>query len=76
VILDVFGQLFFAPSFSSFDQYTVDVTPGLHTIIVLPEFTWPAGVGSASNLWFYAGMTDPAVTGLLGNYDAVPFGWE
>ena len=76
VVLDVYGQYFFAPSFTSFDQYTIDVTPGQQTINVLPMFNWPADAGAASGLWFYAAMTDQAITELFGTLDSFSFGWE
>ena len=76
VILDVYGEYFFAPSFGSLDQYTINVLPGQEKIEVLTAFPWPDGAGAYSDIWFYAGMTDQAVTELLGDYDAVSFGWE
>lgn len=76
VVLDVYGQYFFAPSFTSFDQYTIDVTPGQQTINVLPPFEWPTGAGAASDIWFYSAMTDPAITELFGTLDSFNFGWE
>ncbi|HPQ42454.1 MAG TPA: hypothetical protein PLV45_18925, partial [bacterium] len=43
VILDVYGMLFFAPSFGAFDYYDDPIPPGTTTIQVLPSFPWPAG---------------------------------
>ena len=76
VVLDVFGELYFAPAFNDYDYYTEDVTPGLHRINVLPTFAWPAGTGTVSGIYFYAGMTDPAMTELLGTFDSFEFGWS
>ncbi len=76
VILDVYGELFFAPSFSAFDHYNIELLP--HELAlqeVIPEFYWPSGVGEAQNILFYAGMTDPDITYLFGEYDYVSFGW-
>lgn len=76
VVLDVYGQYFFAPSFTSFDQITIDVTPGQQTIQVLPPFSWPAGAGTASGIRFHAAMTNQAITELFGTLDSFSFGWE
>lgn len=76
VVLDVYGQYFFAPSFTSFDQYTIDVTPGQQTVSVLPMFEWPEGAGAASSIWFHSAMTDQAITELFGALDSFMFGWE
>jgi hypothetical protein len=79
VVLDVYGAYFFAPSFTSYDNYLsahpsfeVGETP----VQVLPEFPWPSGVGSASGLNWYTAMTDPAITGLYGELGMWTFGWE
>ncbi|MBN1357095.1 hypothetical protein JXA40_12605 [bacterium] len=75
VILDVYGWYFFAPSFEEFDFYQMNIVPGLTTINVLPSFTWPSGVGSAFGILWYAGMTDPGITQLFGEYGIFTFGW-
>ena len=75
VILDVYGQYFFAPSFGEFDHYSVDLAPGLQETEILPEFQWPEGAGSASDIIWYAAMTDAAITQLFGEMDAWAFGW-
>jgi len=77
VILDVYGELFFAPSFNQeFDVYMIEVlTVGEHDFQVLPEFIWPAGAGSASNIFWYAAMTDPGITQIIGEWDIFEFGW-
>ena len=76
VILDVYGMYFFAPSFGSFDYYDDPIPPGLTTITVLPNFSWPAGAGSATNIIWYAAMTDPAITGLFGSLGTFTFSWH
>ena len=75
VVLDVFGTYFFAPSFSEFDHLVVNLTPGLLEVQILPPFTWPSGVGSASNILWYAGMTTPEMTELFGTLGIFQFGW-
>jgi hypothetical protein len=76
VILDVYGLYFFAPAFSDFDYYTETVAPGRLTISVIPSFTWPGGVGSASGILWYAAMTDPGITQLFGELGMFTFGWH
>jgi hypothetical protein len=46
------------------------------TIPIVPSFAWPAGLGSASGVRFYAGLTDPAMTTLYGELGMFEFGWE
>jgi serine protease AprX len=76
VILDVYGQYFFAPSFNDFDHYQVDLQVGAKDVIVLDEFSWPDGAGSASGILWYAAMTDPDITALLGEMDMFTFAWS
>jgi hypothetical protein len=76
VILDVYGMYFFAPSFTDFDYYNDPVEPGLMTIQVLPQFSWPYGVGQASNIRWYAAMTNPEITDLFGDLGTFTFGWK
>ena len=76
VILDAYGDLFFAPSFSDFDSYSINLIAGRQTKTVLSDFNWPSGVGSAYGLWWYAGMTDPEMSALRGEMDAMEFGWH
>ncbi len=76
VILDVLGVLFFAPSFNSFDYFTQDIPPGTTRLSVIDPFIWPTGAGSFSGAVFYAALTDPSMTSIIGEYDAVSFGWD
>ncbi len=76
VILDVAGSCFFAPGFSDYDYYLVDVASGETVVEVLPEFIWPEGVGSASGIVWYAGLTDPDITELTGEIAIFSFGWH
>ncbi len=75
VILDVYGEYFFAPSYSDFEHYNMDVARGETIINVLPEFIWPTNSGSASGVFWYAGMTNPEMTALFGAMDTFEFGW-
>ncbi len=75
VILDVYGTYFFAPSFSDYNHYNMDVAPGETIINVLPEFIWPNNSGSASDMFWYAGMTNSEMNALFGAMDTFEFGW-
>ncbi|MCD4652415.1 hypothetical protein K8T06_00595 [bacterium] len=77
VILDVFGEMFFAPEFNEFSNYTIaDLQSNeAQTFIVLPEFVWPVISGTVTGLYWYAGMTNPEMTELLGDMDILGFGW-
>ncbi len=76
VILDLFGNLFFAPDFSDFDFLEIDLSPGVSIIEILPDFQWPAGAGNASGVFWYAGMTTPEMNALFGAMDIFEFGWS
>ena len=75
VILDIYGTLYFAPTFNDFDFYTMDVSPGEMDYIVLSEFIWPEATGSGEATW-YAAMTNPEITELVGDFDSWTFGWR
>ncbi|MBN1356582.1 hypothetical protein JXA40_10015 [bacterium] len=79
VILDVFGQYYFAPSFSDFDNF-LSCHPtfpiGYTAVSVLPEFAWPAGAGTVAGVRWYAGLTNPGMTALCGTMDIWEFGWD
>lgn len=76
VILDVYGMLFFAPDFSQWDYYLVDILPGRTTQTVIPQFIWPDIDGSAEGIAWYAALTDAAVTETIGTVDTWMFGWN
>ncbi|MBN1356079.1 hypothetical protein JXA40_07395 [bacterium] len=78
VMLDACGLYFFWPDWTRLPEISwgiVDVPAGISEIVILPEFPWPPGVGSASGLFFYGAMTDPAITQLLGSMGMWEFGW-
>jgi len=76
VVLDVYTNYYFAPSFSDYDFYTEQIQPGLNEINVIQHFDWPSGVGSASGIYWYAAMTDPDITETLGEIGIFEFGWS
>jgi len=80
VLLDVFGQYFYAPSFNSeYDNYLEiypEFTPGETSVTVIDMFEWPSGAGAASGIVWYAAITDPEVTVIRGNVGSFEFGWQ
>ncbi len=76
VILDVYGTLFFGPDFSEFNYYRIFLPPGRTFVEVLPGFYWPDNAGRAENIRWYAALTDPAVTQIIGEWDVFDFSWE
>ena len=77
LLLDVFGDYFFAPGWSTtFDHYTLTIAPGQAMIEILPAFNWPSGTGSATGLLFYAALTDPGYTQILGEFDSWDISWS
>ena len=80
VILDVYGQLYFAPGFApAFDCYLdelPEIPHGLTIVQVLPLFAWPPGAGTANGIRWYGAVTDPAVTGIIGDIGIWTFGWR
>ncbi len=76
VILDVYGQLLFAPSFTSFDYYEVDITETETVVEVIPGFLWPDVAGSASGLTWYAGVLTPEFSSFIGEFGVFTFGWH
>ncbi len=74
-ILEIAGSYFFAPEFSSFDAYLMDLEPGETVIDVLPQFKWPEGAGAFDDACWYAAVTDRDMTMILGVLDIFRFGW-
>ena len=75
-ILDVFGSYYFAPSFSDFDYFKWSFPPGLTELSVLPEFTWPDNVGSATRIVWYAFLMNPEMTEFASEVGVFDFGWS
>ncbi len=79
VILDIMDNYFFAPAFSSYDNYLTrlpSIPMGITRVEVLPEFEWPEGAGTMENVMWYAALTDPEITDLFGAMDSQAFGWS
>ncbi len=73
VILDVLGNYYFAPEFNAFSHYMIDVTPGQQTQVVIDGFNWPAMDDPWTGLNWYAALTDPSVTEIVGEMDTWTF---
>jgi hypothetical protein len=80
VILDVYGTLFFAPSFNQVFDYYLPLYPsfpaGETRVEVLPDFAWPPNTGTVYGIYWYGAMTNPAITDLFGELGLFEFGWE
>lgn len=76
LILDIYGELFFMPDADDFSFFSMVFHPGQTILKAVPMFKWPDNAGSASNIIWYAGITDPAFMKLISNVDSAEFGWE
>ncbi|MCD4654453.1 hypothetical protein K8T06_11035, partial [bacterium] len=77
VLLDVYGEIFFAPSFSQeIDAWPGPWNSGETVIEILAHFSWPETGTSVNNVYWYAAITDPDVTQIFGECDMFEFGWE
>jgi len=75
-ILDVFDTYFFAPGFTEdFDNYNMDIEPGMCVVEALPRFLWPDVGGSVSGILWYTAMTNTEITELFGALGTFEFGW-
>ena len=80
VLLEAYGQYYFAPGFSKSPDSYLDThakfDPGETRIIVIPEFYWPDTGTSADNVRWIAALTDPEVTRVIGSVGTLTFGWR
>lgn len=77
VILDVYGQYFFWPTWlMNVDYQPILLQSGASEQAIIADFQWPSGVGTADGIGIYAAMTTKDMTALMGNYDHVTFGWH
>ncbi len=82
-ILDVFGEYWFwddwthyAASAGDIDFAVKDIAIGTEEIAVVPSFAWPdTGGGAVSGLAFWGAMTNPELTGILGAFAHVSWGY-
>jgi hypothetical protein len=77
VILDVYGQYWFAPTWTKeFSYYDQVFPPGIAVLHVIPAFAWPAGAGQANGIVFWGAFTDPGFTAVFGTVSRVEFGFS
>ncbi|GEM_PF-5743375 len=75
VWLEMGGVLYCAPSFGTFDYYSIDLVPGETRLQVLDPFIWPEGISSVIGVHWYAALTDPGMTRIVGWMDLFPMAW-
>ena len=76
VILDVYGEYWFAPAWSgSVDAYALTGLLGVRMMRVL-QFDWPAVSGGADGLRFWGGLVMEGSIELFGYFDMVEFGYR
>lgn len=75
VILEISGEFYFAPGFTQFDFYHVNLTPGDITVEIIPEFLWPEDKGSVDGIVVHSAITDPLITEIYGQMDSFTFGF-
>jgi len=77
IVLDVYGIYFFAPSWGeTMDHYDQSFPVGLTQVNAITQFAWPTGAGAADGIFFYAALTDPAITTLVGQLGSWEFAWH
>ena len=78
VILWIENMVFFAPSWTSVDNYLVthpEFPPGDTSIDVINPFAWPENAGACDEAVFFGAVTDPEVTRIMGDFGKFEFGW-
>lgn len=79
VVLDVYGDYFFAPSFGTmldyYGQGYDNWSPGLTQLIIVPQFFWPADAGRADGIRFIGALVSPDLSEIIGAMTIETFGW-
>ena len=78
VILDVYGELFFWPTWVALPEVaweTMTIPHGESTQPIIESFEWPETGTEADDIFFYAAITDAAVTKIIGQMDTKKFAW-
>ncbi len=77
VILDVYGNYWFYPSWSQYLDYeSLFLTRQTLINKTILDFIWPQNAGSADDIKFWSAITDPSSFSLIGNYDMVSFSYR
>ena len=75
VLLDVYGEYWFAPTWTQEAQFQVTGTGPNSVDAEIPlDFFWPSGAGSASGIRFWGGIVESGTANLI-DYDMVEFEW-
>ena len=76
LILDVFGEYFFAPSWTADAESISKSWPqGLSQEVIFSPFEWPYTGTTLTGILFWAGLVNPENMTLHGAYDYWEFGW-
>lgn len=75
ILLDVYGSFYFWPTFDSSVSFNTLNLQANDSMVqdILPDFVWPAGVGSADGIMIWGALIEQ---GVLVAYDTEVFGWE
>jgi hypothetical protein len=76
VVLDVYGQYFFYPSWGSELDHLPRSLPAGDTDDPILDFTWPDGAGAADNLGFWGLLMEHESYEMASNISHVTFGYE
>jgi len=74
----MYGDFWFWPGWNqdAFDYVLYYVPTGITCVEVIPLLTWPdTGNDSINDLWFYGAMLNETMTDILGDWDAVNWGF-
>ncbi len=77
-LFQVYDDFWFWPDWfmNGFTCQVMDIPSGVTDVEVIPSFVWPdTGSQSLTELWFYGAMLTPDMTGILGEFAAVPWGF-
>ena len=76
LLLDVYGIYFYAPTWTETLNFeTKTYYDGFNETREIFRFNWPQVDGHASNRFFYAGCLYTGTADLIGNVEAVSFGY-
>ena len=73
VILELYGQYYFAPDFSDYDFYSYSSNRTAF-VPVIPKIVWPEIASGEAT--FYGAMTDAGSYSLIGEIASFHFGWH
>jgi hypothetical protein len=84
IVLDVWGELFFWPSWSHYSEETgegidfvaLDLPVGVFSARIIDAFAWPETGASGSDLWFYGAIVDPERGEIVGRLSSLRWGFS